>query len=45
MFFDGANFKKTGKSGSLWACFGMVMDLGPKLRSYYTNMVQLYLIG
>ncbi len=27
IFFDGANFAKTGKNGSQWAMFSMIEDL------------------
>ncbi len=45
LFFDGASLKKTGNSGKIWAIYGMLMDLGPKTRGFFENIVQLFIIG
>ncbi len=45
LFFDGASLKKTGSSGKIWAIFGMLLDLGPKIRGYFENIIQLFIIG
>jgi hypothetical protein len=45
LFFDGASLKKTGSSGNIWAVYGMLMDLGPRLRSHFENIIQIFLIG
>ena len=45
MFFDGANFAKSGKNGSIWAMFSMIIDLPPYLRIKFQNILTHYLIG
>ncbi len=45
LFFDGASFVKTGKSGNIWAVYGMITDLGPILSCYFENIIQIFLIG
>ena len=45
IFVDGAAFSKTGRKGSMWSMFAMVLDLPLPLRFYSKNIITLFLIG
>lgn len=45
LFLDGASFNKTGKNGTIWSMFGMLLDLKIPERYQMSNMLTIFLIG
>ena len=45
LFVDGASFQKTGAKGSIWAMFSCLLDLPPRLRMCYNNIVTHFIVG
>lgn len=42
---DGAKLRKTGNKGTILSMVGMLMDLGPRLRSRLENLITLFHVG
>ena len=45
LFVDGAAFHKTGAKGSKWAMFSCLLDLPPRLRMCFNNIVTHFIVG
>ena len=45
MFVDGASLLKTGSKGAIWAMFSTILDLPPRLRVCFKNIITHFIIG
>ena len=45
LFVDGASLLKTGSKGSIWAMFSIILDLPPRLRVCFQNIITHFIIG